>query len=98
IQACYILHSLQEKGLNTGGKLVFQFESNKNFVITFWACIFGKIIPVPVSQATSPNTVKKKYRIWKKLGNPYIITDNGSLRENFQKLSNNENVFDEMLD
>jgi len=97
-QACYKLHALQEKGLKPGDELVFQFESNKNFIVTFWACIFGKIIPVPVAYASAPNTVKKICGVWRKLKNPYIITDDASLRGIFQDLSNDEDAFNEMLD
>ncbi len=97
LQACYKLHSLQEKGLKPGDELVFQFESNKNFVITFWACILGKIIPVPVAYTASANTVKKICGVWSKLKNPYVITDNASLKDSFKSFTQEEAVFEEML-
>jgi acyl-CoA synthetase (AMP-forming)/AMP-acid ligase II/acyl carrier protein len=98
LEACYKLYSLQEKGLKPGDELVFQFESNKNFIITFWACIFGKIVPVPIAYAAASNTLKKICGVWKTLKNPYVITDNVALIDYFQKFKNEEDVFDKMLE
>lgn len=98
LEACYKLYSLQEKGLKPGDELVFQFESNKKFVITFWACIFGKIIPVPVAYAAASNTLNKICGVWKTLKNPYVITDNLALKDYFKKFKNEDAVFDEMLE
>ncbi len=98
LEASYKLNALQEMGLNPGDELVFQFESNKNFVITFWACILGKIIPVPVAYAAASNTVKKICGVWRILKNPYVITDNLALKDYFQKFKEDQEVFGEMLD
>ena len=98
LEACYKLQALQEKGLKPGDELVFQFESNKSFVITFWACIFGKIIPVPVAYAAASNTIKKICGVWKTLKNPYVITDNPSLKDYFQEFKSDEAVFEKMLE
>ncbi|WP_431165610.1 non-ribosomal peptide synthetase [Tenacibaculum halocynthiae] len=98
IEACYKLHALQEKGLKPGDELIFQFESNRNFVITFWACVLGKIIPVPVAFVAAANTVKKISGIWKRLKNPFIITDKTVLKTTFQNHEKYDAVFSEMLD
>ena len=37
MEARYMLHDLQQKNFQPGDELVFQFLSNKNFLITFWA-------------------------------------------------------------
>lgn len=87
LQACYKLHALQEKGIKPGDELIFQFESQKNFVITFWACVFGKILPVPLAYVSAADTIKKIGSVWKKLNNPYVITDNPSLQDNFSEFT-----------
>ena len=92
LEACYKLHALRENGLQPGDELIFQFESNRNFVITFWACVFGKIIPVPVAFAAASNTVQKIGKIWERLKNPFIITDNPSLKVNFEEFQKQDIV------
>ncbi|WP_103071997.1 non-ribosomal peptide synthetase [Aquimarina sediminis] len=81
LEATYMLHDLQEKGLKPGDELVFQFQSSKKFLITFWACVFGKIIPVPVTFGVSIEVVNKISSVWRKLKNPYLITDLPSLKD-----------------
>lgn len=71
-----ILHHLIEKGIKTGDELIFQFASNANFVVTFWACQLGGIVPVPVSASKSNEVEQKLLAIWKTLQNPWIISDN----------------------
>jgi surfactin family lipopeptide synthetase A len=91
MEARYMLHDLQEKGIRPGDELVFQFMSNKNFLITFWACVFGKIIPVPIVFGVTTDIMDKIHNVWKRLKNPYLITDlhtfKDSWREYFQDKS-----------
>lgn len=96
LQACYKLNALQEEGLEPGDELIFQFESNRNFVITFWACVLGKIIPVPVAFAAGANTVRKLSGIWKKLNNPYLISDNAALKATLSEFEAEDEAFDQM--
>ncbi|WP_367865336.1 amino acid adenylation domain-containing protein [Pedobacter sp. WC2423] len=71
------LFHLQEKGIEPGHELVFQLEDNKAFVITFWACILGGIIPVPLSIGQSDDHRQKLFNVWQLLENPYLaISDN----------------------
>src|ERR1700759_4829868 len=48
-EALSALKTFQDKGLKQGDELVIQIDDNRSFVITFWACLFGGIIPVPLS-------------------------------------------------
>ncbi|UUF16684.1 non-ribosomal peptide synthetase [Flavobacterium panici] len=75
LEASYKLYALQEKGLKPGDEIVFQFQSNKSFVITFWACVLGGFIPVPIVLGTTSDIVQKLNKVWQKLKNPSIITD-----------------------
>ncbi|RUT68621.1 amino acid adenylation domain-containing protein [Flavobacterium cupreum] len=75
LEAGYILHALQERGLNPGDEVIFQFQSNRSFVITFWACVLGNFIPVPIVLGTTSDIVQKLNKVWQKLKNPYLITD-----------------------
>lgn len=40
---------LQHLGIKPKQEIVFQIQENKSFVVAFWACILGGMIPVPVS-------------------------------------------------
>lgn len=72
-KARFVLFNLREYGLKPGDELVFQFQSEKNFVTTFWACLLGGIVPVPILFATS-GELRFVYT-WKILKNPYLVTD-----------------------
>lgn len=85
MEARYMLHDLQQKNFQPGDELVFQFLSNKNFLITFWACVFGKIIPVPIVFGINIDTVLKISKVWKRLKNPYLITDLPTLKETWKE-------------
>lgn len=72
-RARFVLFNLQKFGLQPGDELIFQFQSDKNFIVTFWACILGGILPVPIMFATSGEL--KFFKVWRVLQNPYLVTD-----------------------
>ena len=43
-----LLYHLQ-KGLKAKDEAVFQIMNIKSFIVSFWACVLGGIVPVPVS-------------------------------------------------
>jgi acyl-CoA synthetase (AMP-forming)/AMP-acid ligase II len=73
-KALNFLFHLQSKGLKPGDELVFQIDDNLNFILTFWACLLGHIIPVPVTTAVNDRFRAKLFSIWESLNNPYLIT------------------------
>lgn len=62
------LGNLNRIGLTKNNKLIFQIGKNEDFVLLFWACILGGIVPVPLIEATN-----KEQRL--KLINVFHITD-----------------------
>jgi len=64
---------LQDMGLRPKDEVVFQVEENKSFIIIFWACILGGIIPVPVAIGNNDEHRRKLFNIWKLLKNPHLI-------------------------
>ena len=48
-QALKVLSFFQSQGIQPKDELVFQLVDNKTFIIVFWACILGGIIPVPLT-------------------------------------------------
>src|SRR4051812_24631770 len=75
--ALLALSVLQEDGMQPGDELVFQLNDNKSFVIAFWACILGGIIPVPLSVGLNEGHVLKVFNVWKVLRAPRLITSGG---------------------
>lgn len=77
------LSFFQSLGIQPKNELVIQIEDNKTFIIIFWACIVGGIIPVPLTVGKNDEHRKKIFNVWPVLNNPYLIT----FQSNFDKLS-----------
>lgn len=65
---------LQSRGLKPKDELVFQLDDNKSFLITFWACVLGGIIPVPLSIGKNDDHKQKLFNVWPVLNNPFLVT------------------------
>ncbi len=74
--ALVMLNNLKRHGLKKGDELVFQITNNKDFIVLFWGCICGGIIPVPVNYGYSKENGIKVKKIWSKLQNPYLAYSN----------------------
>ncbi len=66
-----LLGSLQARGVHPGDEIIIQTDNNLHFILIFWACLMGKIIPVPLSIGTQAEQKLKLFRVWKFLSNPY---------------------------
>lgn len=78
-----LLYDLQELGLKVGDQLIILQKDNQAFVETFWACVFGGIIPVPIAVGISDEHKGKLFRIFNKLEHAYLYTT----QEHFERLS-----------
>ncbi len=74
-----ILHNLQAIGLKSGDELIFIIDKNEDFVLIFWACILGGIIPVPISMGNADEQKLKLFKIWNVLTNPHLIISQESM-------------------
>ena len=74
-RALGILYRLQRLGLKPGDKLILFLSRNEPFIDAFWAAILGGIIPVPVAPGLSDEHRHKLLRIARKLGAPYLYTE-----------------------
>lgn len=68
-----LLYTLRQSGYRQGDEVLFQIEDNERFVYSFWACILGGMIPVPVSTGNNDEHKLKLFKIWGKLKNPRVI-------------------------
>ena len=74
-RALGILYRLQKLGARPGDKLILLLTGNEPFIDAFWAAIMGGIVPVPVAPGISDEHRHKLLRIARKLGTPFIYTE-----------------------
>lgn len=67
------LGALQSQGILPCHEVILQVENNLDFVITFWACILGGIIPVPLSVGQTDEHKYKIIEVSKRLKNPRLV-------------------------
>jgi amino acid adenylation domain-containing protein/non-ribosomal peptide synthase protein (TIGR01720 family) len=72
--AAHALGFLQNKEVRAGDELVFQVDSNRDFIVLFWACMLGGIIPVPVAIGQHDEHKQKLFNIWSVLARPRLIS------------------------
>ncbi|MDE5067775.1 MAG: AMP-binding protein, partial [Trichodesmium sp. St4_bin8_1] len=78
VEAQRILGGLRELGLKPQAQVIFQLESNQDFISAFWGCVLGGFVPVPITVATSyqtNNAVNKLHYAWQRLEQPLVLTD-----------------------
>lgn len=74
-----LLYNLQSAGFKKGDKVIFQIEDNRLFVFSFWACVLGGMIPVPVTTGATEENSSKIFKIWDILDKPKMIFTGGCL-------------------
>ena len=94
VEAQRILGGLRQLGLKPLDKVIFQLESNQDFISAFWGCVLGGFVPVPVSippsYEQSHSSLTKLQNTWALLGQPLVLTDNklaSSVRGWFQRMN-----------
>lgn len=73
------LGGMQQAGIKKGQYVLLVLNNNVDFIITFWACILGGIIPAPLIYPTSTRAInaslKKLEAVWNVLEKPLILSD-----------------------
>jgi acyl-CoA synthetase (AMP-forming)/AMP-acid ligase II/acyl carrier protein len=78
-RALGILYHLQKLGASRGDHVILFLGDNEPFIDAFWGAMLGGIVPVPVALGISDEHRHKLLRIARKLGNPFLYTDQRSL-------------------
>ncbi len=73
-EARQLLGRLQDRGLSPGDELVIFTNSNRHFLIAFWAALLGGITPVPVAVGISDEHRYKLFRILRQMQNGSLLT------------------------
>ncbi len=79
--ALKVLGLLQRRGISPGDELVLQLQENRVFLIAFWACMLGGIIPVPLSPGAKDDHRHKLFNVWEILNNPYMMVSQPDLQK-----------------
>lgn len=80
-KACMTLGHLQLRGIVAKDKVIIVADDNLQFVISFWACVLGNMIPVPVSFAFTDEHRLKLRKIHESLEQPYLIAKEAALND-----------------
>lgn len=68
-----VLGFLQRSGLRPGQELVIQIDDNQDFLLIFWACLLGGIIPIPLATGKNDEHRQKIFNIWPLLNDPHVV-------------------------
>ena len=75
------LFHLQNSGMQPGHELVLQLDDNQDFLITFWACLLGGMIPVPLSFGRNTDQLEKVIKVWDYLSTPRLISTEAQIQK-----------------
>ncbi|NOR19457.1 MAG: AMP-binding protein, partial [Xanthomonadales bacterium] len=79
-RATTALGGLQQLGVVPGGKVILQLDELDEFLISFWACVLGGLVPVPVlpfrSADRKDSSFRKLQKIAAQLESPVILMSN----------------------
>jgi len=69
------LSTLRATGLGEGDALVLQFTDVRQLLVAWWACVAGRIVPVPLTFADASGHADKLFAVWRALERPWLATD-----------------------
>lgn len=81
ISAWKLKECMVENGIAAGTEVILQQDDSRSFLVAFWACVIGKMIPVPLSAQRGKESIERVLKIYQQLKNPYIITNNVRMEE-----------------
>lgn len=78
-KALQYLDGLQKKGLKPGDKVIVEITNPRDYHLIFWACIYGGIVIIPMSEPISwekdSESILAIRRLWHKLDKSLFITE-----------------------
>src|SRR5689334_9946992 len=77
-----LLHHLQSAGARQGGYAILLVDGLAPFVDTFWACVLGRVIAVPLAPGNADEHKAKLFRVLARLPSPTLATE----RKVFERL------------
>lgn len=80
-EAWNLKEDMLKSGIPMQSEVILQDEESRSFLISFWACILGRMIPVPLSAQKGKESLERVLKIYRQLRNPYILTNDARMRE-----------------
>lgn len=74
-ESTLMLGRLNAFGITAGHELIVFIEDPRQFLVVFWACLRGGIIPIPLAAAAQSLNIQKLVNVWQSLQSPYIFCD-----------------------
>ncbi len=93
-KALHRLKTLNDKGINKGDELLIATDDILEFLISFWGCILGGIIAIPLKLGLTDEDILRLSTLSKMLDNPYLITEHNkvNLIRDYIDKSNKKNL------
>lgn len=70
-----LLHHLQEAGARPGSHTIILVDGLAPFVDTFWACVLGRVVAVPLAPGNADEHKAKFFRVLARLPAPTLATE-----------------------
>ncbi|MBT1695434.1 amino acid adenylation domain-containing protein [Fulvivirgaceae bacterium PWU4] len=80
-RALNALSYLQQKGISPKDEVVFQIDDLSTFLVLFWGCVLGNMIPVPLATGRTDDHVQKLFNVWPVLDNAYLVAQADALQK-----------------
>lgn len=78
-QALRLLRAFQLRGLGPGSELVICVKDNAEFITAFWACILGRIVPVPLASGALLQHRYKILNVFSQLADAHVYVHSSML-------------------
>lgn len=72
--ALYALETIHQNCTAGTKEVVLLLDDYPTFLIGFWACLMGRLIPIPLSTGSSAHHKEKMLTVWQQLSRPAVIT------------------------
>jgi acyl-CoA synthetase (AMP-forming)/AMP-acid ligase II/aryl carrier-like protein len=69
------LGALQRRGLKPGDAMILFLADNERFIETFWACVLGGIVPVPLAPGVTDEHRRKLMRVAEQFESAHLAVD-----------------------
>ncbi|MGH8517081.1 MAG: AMP-binding protein, partial [Panacagrimonas sp.] len=74
-RALRVLGALQRRELRPGDAVILFVNDNERFLEMFWACVLGRLIPVPIAVGISDEHRRKLFRVFAQFERAWVYSD-----------------------
>jgi acyl-CoA synthetase (AMP-forming)/AMP-acid ligase II len=70
-----LLGALQRRDLRAGDAVILFINDNERFLEMFWACVLGRLVPVPIAVGISDEHRHKLFRVFAQFDRAWVYSD-----------------------